>query len=107
MQTFLLVFSNPVEGKEAEYKEWYTNVHLREVVAVKGFKSAQLFRLTNEQAMEPQAHKYCAMYQVENDDVGGTVQRLQAAVPTMRLDPVMDVTSVKMSVFQSVSDLVK
>jgi len=107
MQTFLLVFSNPIEGKEAEYKEWYTNVHLREVVAVKGFKSAQLFRLTNEQAMEPQSHQYCAMYQVENDNVGGIVQGLQAAVPNMRLDPVLDMTSVKMSVFQSVSDVVK
>jgi hypothetical protein len=107
MQTFLLVFSNPVEGKEAEYKEWYMKVHLREVVAVKGFKSAQLFRLADEQAMEPQSHRYCAMYQVENEDVSGTVQRLQAAVPTMRMDPVLDMASIKMSVFQSVSDLVK
>jgi hypothetical protein len=106
MQTFLLVFSNPIEGKEAEYKEWYTNVHLHEVVAVKGFKSAQLFSLTKEQAVEPQSHKYCAFYQLENDDVGETVQRLQAAVPSMRLDPVLDVTSVRMSVFQSVSDVV-
>ncbi len=107
MQTFFLVFSNPVEGKEAEYKEWYTNVHLREVVAVKGFKSAQLFRLTNEQAMEPQSHQYCAMYQVANDGVGETVQRLQAAVPTMHMEPVLDFATIKMSVFQSVSDLVK
>lgn len=106
MQTFFLVFSNPIEGKEAEYKEWYTNVHLREVVAVKGFKSAQLFRLTKDQAMESQSHQYCALYQVENDDVAGTVQRLQAAVPAMRMDPVLDLTSIKMSVFQSVSDVV-
>jgi hypothetical protein len=107
MPTFLLVFSNPLEGKEAEYKEWYTNVHLHEVVAVKGFKSAQLFKLTKEQMNPEQSHQYMAMYELANDDVGGTIQRLGAAITTMRLDPVMDVASVRMSIFQSVSDVVK
>lgn len=107
MKTYLLVFSNPLEGKEAEYKEWYTKVHLHEVVAVKGFESAQLYRLTKEQVNDEQSHKYVAMYGLENDDVGGSIQRLNAAIPTMRLDPVMDIASVRMSVFQSVSDVVK
>ena len=107
MKTYFLVFSNPLDGKEAEYTEWYTKVHLHEVVRVKGFKSAQLFQLTNEQPNEQQSHKYVALYEIENEDVGGTIQRFNAAVPTMRLDPVVDVASVKMSVFQSVSDAVK
>lgn len=107
MKTYLLVFTNPLEGKEAEYNEWYRKFHLPEVVAVQGFKSAQLFRLTKEQAVEQQSHRYLAIYELENDDVGGAIQRLHAALPTMHIDPVLDMASVRMSVFQSVSDVVK
>ena len=31
----LVVLSSPVEGREDEYNEWYSNVHLREVVEIR------------------------------------------------------------------------
>jgi hypothetical protein len=28
----MLVLTNPVEGKDAEYNEWYTNTHLPDIL---------------------------------------------------------------------------
>lgn len=106
MRTYFLVFSNPVPGKEAEYNDWYTNVHLGEVCAIKGFTGAQRFVLTKDQQGEDQPHKYLAIYEMENDDVGGTIKRLNDAIATMRLDPVIELETVKVSVFQSITDAV-
>jgi len=33
----LLVTSNPVEGRDAEYNRWYTEEHLRDVLKLDGF----------------------------------------------------------------------
>ena len=107
MKTYFLVFSNPIDGKEAEFNEWYTNVHLKEVVAIKGFKSAQRFVLTKEQQNENQPHKYLAIYEIENTDIGGTIQNLLKASSKMTMEPVIDLKNVKISLFQSITDVVK
>src|SRR4051812_5666782 len=44
-----LAFTNPVEGREDEYNEWYTNTHLADLLRVPGLMSAQRFRLTGSQ----------------------------------------------------------
>lgn len=107
MNTYFLVFSNPIDGKEAEYNDWYTNVHLKEVVAIEGFKSAQRFILTKEQQNESQPHKYLAIYEIENQDIKGTLQSLKAASSKMNMEPVIDLKNVKVSIFQSITDVIK
>ena len=32
VQYRFLVFSNPIEGREEEYEDWYTNQHISDVV---------------------------------------------------------------------------
>jgi hypothetical protein len=39
----LMVFNNPVAGKEAEYNEWYNHLHAGEVTSQLGFDHAQRF----------------------------------------------------------------
>ncbi len=41
----LIVLSRPVAGRENEYLDWYHTTHLRQVVDVPGFVSAQFFTL--------------------------------------------------------------
>lgn len=75
----LLVISEPVsEAKEAEYNDWYDNVHLLEVLALAGFTAARRFRMTGEQLASQGGHegviarfphKYVAVYEVEADDL--------------------------------------
>jgi hypothetical protein len=64
----LIVLTTPGKGREDEYNEWYQNTHLPEVVAQKGFKSAQRFRVNK--AMSPgHSWPYLAVYEIETDDI--------------------------------------
>jgi hypothetical protein len=62
-----VVFSNPVEGKEAEFNSWYNDVHLGEVVALPGFVGAKRFRIHPNSEAEP-AHRYLAIYEMSTTD---------------------------------------
>jgi hypothetical protein len=39
--TLYLVFSNPVEGRDRDLNDWYDQVHLPEVLATPGMRTAQ------------------------------------------------------------------
>jgi hypothetical protein len=71
-----LVFTKPIDGREQEYDDWYQNIHLQDLVAVPGFKSAQRFRLkkTYQKPLrgdEPFDH--LAIYDIETDDLDGVL----------------------------------
>ena len=60
---------NPTQGKEDEYNDWYNNVHLPEVLALPGFRSARRLRLSPQQLgaedSPPSAHHYLALYELD------------------------------------------
>jgi hypothetical protein len=62
----LLVLSNPVEGREDEYNDWYTDRHLGDIVSLDGFVAAQRFRFVRPRrpGQEPE-YRYLAIYEVE------------------------------------------
>ncbi len=67
-----LVFSNPVEGKEREFNEWYETVHVPELLATGGIVSAQRFdaherAADREAGLPPPAHRYLTVYEIEGD----------------------------------------
>lgn len=63
----LVVLSRPVEGRDDEYNDWYTNQHLRDVLKVPGFASAQRFKIKGEPvAGEP--WEYLAVYEIDHED---------------------------------------
>lgn len=64
-----LVFTKPVEGREDEYNEWYDAVHLPDVAAVPGVRSAQRYELGPErrpEGVEPE-FRYLAVYEIDGD----------------------------------------
>lgn len=72
-----VVLTNPVEGLEDEYNEWYTNTHLREVCQVPGFKGAKRYKIVpRESAKAPLKHKYLALYEIETNDVEASLAEL-------------------------------
>ena|SRR5882724_236184 len=73
----LVVMTEPVEGREQEYNDWYQNIHLRDLVAVAGIKSAQRFRLSRTVVADAQPLPYLAIYEVETDDIDKTIEDLQ------------------------------
>ena len=70
-----LALSNPVsDAVEDDFNQWYDDVHVKEVLAIPGVKSARRFKLADAQVMpgdEAMGRRYLAVYEVEVDDWQG------------------------------------
>jgi hypothetical protein len=72
----LLAFTDAVEGQEDVYNEWYNETHIPEILSVPGIVSARRFRTKIVNVAGAPAWKYVAIYEVETDDLGGTLKTL-------------------------------
>lgn len=72
----MVVMSRATAGREDEYNEWYQNVHLGELVALPGFKSARRFRYARS-LVEGEAYPYMSIYEIETDDIDGVLNNLR------------------------------
>ena len=63
----MIVLSNPTDGAEHAYNEWYNTEHVVDVAAVQGFRSGQRFRLagTGIGNVASPTHRYLALYEVD------------------------------------------
>jgi hypothetical protein len=64
-----VVFTRPVDGREAEFDKWYDEVHLPDVVSVPGVRAAQRYTLGPErrdQSLQPE-FRHLAVYEVDGD----------------------------------------
>ena len=66
-----LALTNPVEGREDEFNEWYDEAHVPEILAeMPGFASCRRFRLHEHQRKgESPPWRYLALYELEGDDL--------------------------------------
>lgn len=55
----LVVYSNPVDGREDEYNAWYDDVHLAEFCALPGVINGRRFRVEGGGK-----HQYAAVYEL-------------------------------------------
>jgi hypothetical protein len=70
----MVVQSRPVSAdREHEYNEWYTSVHIPEILAVPGFTGARRYKVTSTDGPV-----YVAVYDIEADDVTAPVKELSA-----------------------------
>jgi len=94
----LVVMTNPTDGKEDEYNDWYSDVHLDEVVEIPEFVSAQRFKLADTQLKDiltpeergssvhgESQHRYLALYEMEADTAADAVQALRQARPNFQM----------------------
>jgi len=86
----LVVRTNPLEGKEDEFNRWYSETHIREVVQIPGFESAQRFRRSADQIREPDEFAYLALYELETDDLAATLKALMDTVPSLDMGDSLD-----------------
>ena len=89
MTTLLVVMTNPVEGREDEYNEWYTHQHLADVLAVEGFVAAQRFEFQESPLSRKPPAKYLAIYEVE-DDKREQAEKILLEVATTDKMPISD-----------------
>jgi hypothetical protein len=80
----MLVFANPIPGREAEFNDWYTNTHMGDLVQLQGWMGAQRFRLvTNVQPRLSAAgygHGYLIIWDLEDNDANAALARMTAAI---------------------------
>lgn len=103
----MVVLSNPIEGQDREYNDWYSNQHLQDVTAVPGFRCAQRFRLKHSVGFE---HKwqYLAIYEVETNDPDATVSDLlgRQGTDAMVVSAALDLDGAVAGLFEACSPVV-
>lgn len=102
----LVVLTKPVEGKEDEYNEWYTGRHLDDVLKIPGFVAAQRFKIVGE-ALEGQRWPYCALYQVEHDNLEEAIQGLVARRDTevLPISSALDQDDMNVMLFEPITEV--
>ena len=91
----LIVLTNPSEGREDEFNDWYNNIHLKDVLNIPGIVAAQRFGLSPAQRMTPPLPwSYFAIYEIETDDLQATISELSNRSNTalMPISEAMDAT---------------
>ena len=88
----LLTFSDPVDGAQAEYDDWYENVHLPQVCQIQGVRSAQRFRVVDTDAAPSGGPHNVTVYEVDADPRAVLAEmaarsRSGALDPSPALDP--------------------
>jgi len=72
-QGILYVETRPSSpDREAEYNEWYDQVHLRQVIGLDGFVSARRLAAVNDDG------PYVALYEIEAEDLQAVADELMA-----------------------------
>ncbi len=71
----VLVMSEPTEGNEDEFNDWYENTHLDEVISSTGWSRAQRFGLAAQAGLEC-PRTYLAAYEAEAEDAEAVLRRL-------------------------------
>ena len=103
MTTLFMVRSNPQPGQETAFNDWYTDVHLPEVVSIPGFLSAQRFNLNEAQVQPDQAQSYLAIYEIDSDNVAATLDQLSKAT-WLNMNDAIDPASINISIFSAITD---
>lgn len=86
-----LVLSNPTEGDNEAFNDWYSNRHIVDVIEqVPGVRTIQRFRLSEAQRKPgPYAYRYLCIYRVERAHAANAFARLEARSGTLAM-PVSD-----------------
>ena len=100
----LVVFTNPVAGRENEYNRWYDERHLAEVLGISGFVAATRYKADDAQLVAKGDHDYLAVYEIETDDLPATLEALQNAYPSMDMNDALDMKSIRSWVYTPITE---
>jgi hypothetical protein len=75
---FLMVFANPVPGKETEFAAWYEK-HMHDMIKLPGFVRIQRFQAVKREGRPDPAYGFLVLYEYSGD-ANVQHQRIQQAV---------------------------
>jgi hypothetical protein len=108
-EDLLLVFTNAVDGRDAEFDRWYDDIHVPQVLAVPGVTAAQRYRVGELETPDvegvdtppPPIHRYLAVYRLDRD--GSEVMAEfgnRLATGQLDLSPDMDLATIALAVWR-------
>ena len=108
----MIVLSNPTEGNEATFNEWYETVHVPEVLAVPGVVAARRFSIAQLELPEvegiepppPPAHRYLVIYELDrpgNEVMAELGNRLVSG--EMSLHEALDMSTIGVSAWDPIT----
>ena len=107
----LVVFSNPVEGREDEFNDWYTNTHSPDVLKTGVAVGFTRYRCSGVELAPgiPEPSRYAVIYEVTAqtvEDVEKAVQILKESVEAGQSDvsPSLDLGSISAAWLLPITD---
>ena len=97
----VLVLTEPTEGNQDRFNDYYENIHLDEVIATTGWSSAQRFKLVDELG-EGCPLPYLAAYEAEADSAEEVIARLNATRPERQQSDALNRSSGRVWVFEEI-----
>jgi len=99
----LLVMTNPTAGNDDAYNAWYSAQHLGDVLKIGDFVHATRFKAVGS-AGETAKWRYCAIYEMETDDVDAAIERLGKAAggPDMPMSDAIDLGDLYMVAYEEI-----
>lgn len=86
IEAVLVVLTNAVAGREADFDDWYTNIHLRDALRFRGSIAAQRFKWAVQQVQDyPDGYgwDYLALYDVSDPERFSREHMENALTPRM------------------------
>ncbi|MCZ4314389.1 hypothetical protein O4H66_13335 [Comamonadaceae bacterium G21597-S1] len=79
-----MVLANPVPGREDAFNDWYTHVHIPDVLTIDGIVAATRYRLVAQRGGDPAiaGFSYLTIYEIETDDLRRVFRTLVARMGT-------------------------
>ena len=104
-----VVFTEPVPGREDAFNDWYTNIHVPDLLALDGFMAAQRFKLVALDGNSQPAGKYMAIYELEGEDPKAILDQLAnpALIKGMVMTDAIELSSAKTVLYQPVTEIIR
>ncbi len=104
-----VALSNPSDGREAEFNDWYDRQHVPDVVSIPGFKGAERFKLAVP-FLDPLGggHRYLTVYDVDSDDINALAAQVKEHARTGKtvMSDAIDMKSLTALFFEPVGEAI-
>lgn len=107
MTKFLfVVFTEPKEGRDDEYNDWYDQQHLLDTLAIDGITAARRYTLAEMQPPQSGHPRYLALYEIDVDDINKVPKAIARARANglMPISDAMDPSATAAAYYESRSE---
>lgn len=92
----LAVTSSAKAGKDEEFRKWYKNVHIPELLEVPGFVKGTRYYSDNPEGAAP----YLTIYDIDSDDIQATMNEMREHSKRLTRSEAIDEQTVSLQIYR-------